>query len=155
MQKVTPFLWFNTEAEEAANFYVSVFNGRAEGSAKITSVMPGAGGKAAGVSFELAGSPFMGLNGGPMYKFTEAISLFVDCADQDEVDYYWAKLLEGGSESQCGWLKDKYGLSWQIIPRALTELLGGSDPAKAMKAMNAMLLMKKIDIATLKAAAEA
>jgi predicted 3-demethylubiquinone-9 3-methyltransferase (glyoxalase superfamily) len=155
MQKVTPFLWFNTEAEEAANFYVSVFNGRTEGSAKITSVMPGAGGKAMGVSFELTGSPFMSLNGGPMYKFTEAISLFVDCADQDEVDYYWAKLLEGGSESQCGWLKDKYGLSWQIVPKILTELLSNPDPVKAGKAMNAMLLMKKIDIAALKAAAEA
>jgi predicted 3-demethylubiquinone-9 3-methyltransferase (glyoxalase superfamily) len=147
-QKITPFLWFDNEAEEAMNFYVSVFK-----NSKIVSTGPGPDGKVMTGTFELEGQKFMALNGGPQFKFTEAISLFVDCTDQAEVDDLWNKLTaDGGKASQCGWLKDKYGLSWQIIPKALGELLGGTDPAKAQRAMQAMLKMQKIDVAALKAA---
>ena len=155
MPKITPFLWFDTEAEEAANFYVSIFK-----NSKIKSVTrfgeaPGPKGKVMVVVFELDGQEFMALNGGPLFKFTEAISLSVDCKTQAEVDEYWEKLTgNGGQESQCGWLKDRYGLSWQIIPSGLNEALGNPDPQKAKRAMQAMLKMKKLDIAALKRAAE-
>ncbi len=149
MSKITPFLWFDGQAEEAMNFYVSVFR-----DAKITHVTPGPGGKAMWVSAEILGQTFYALNGGPEYKFTEAISMFVDCDDQAQVDDLWTKLTaDGGEESKCGWLKDKYGLSWQIIPKALSQLLGDPDPAKAQRVMQAMLKMKKIDVAELQKAA--
>ena len=151
MPAITPFLWFNDNAEEAMKFYTSVFK-----DSKALSVMPGPGGKAMGVSFELLGQKFMGLNGGPMHaKFTEAISFYVDCNTQEEVDYYWEKLTaDGGQESMCGWLKDKFGLSWQIIPKGLTAMLGDTDREKAGRAMQAMLKMKKIVVGDLEKAFE-
>jgi len=150
MQKIKTFLWYDGQAEEAANFYVSIFK-----DGKILHVTPGPGGKAMWVSFELFGQTFYALNGGPQYKFTEAISLFVECKDQAEVDNYWTKLTaDGGQESMCGWLKDKYGLSWQIIPDALSQLLGNPDPKKAAAVMQAMLKMKKIVVADLQKAAD-
>jgi predicted 3-demethylubiquinone-9 3-methyltransferase (glyoxalase superfamily) len=149
MQKITPFLWFDTQAEEAMRFYVSIFR-----NSKIMSVQrQGEIGPVLTGTFVLDGHEFMALNAGPQFKFNEAISLFVRCKDQEEVDYFWEKLTEGGQESQCGWLKDKFGLSWQIIPDILGELLGDKDPAKRQGAMNAMLQMGKIDIARLKEAA--
>ena len=148
MNKITPFLWFDGKAEEAMRFYVSIFR-----NSKVLSVSPGPNGKAMSVTFELEGQAFMALNGGPEFKFTEAISLFVSCTTQEEVDDLWAKLTaDGGEESRCGWLKDKYGLSWQIIPTALMEMLGDEDPGKAGRAMEAMLKMNKIDIKALQAA---
>jgi len=146
MNKITPFLWFNGQAEEAANFYVSVFN-----NGKVLSV-DHVGGSVMLVNFELEGQRFMALNAGPEFKFTEAISLFVSCESQDEVDELWEKLSAGGQKSRCGWLKDKYGLSWQIIPTALGELMGDSDPEKAQAVMQAMLKMDKIVIADLQKA---
>lgn len=156
MQKITPFLWFDGQAEEAANFYVSVFssqggNASGEKSSKITHVTPGPNGKAAWVSFVIDGQEFMALNGGPQFKFTEATSFFVSCNSQDEVNFFWEKLSDGGSEGQCGWLKDKYGLSWQIIPKALSEFLGKD---KSGKVMQAMLKMTKIETDELKKAYE-
>lgn len=149
MQKITPFLWFDGQAEEAATFYTSVFK-----NSSITSLMPGPGGKAMGVSFELDGQHFIALNGGPMFKFTEAISLFINCDTQEEIDYMWERLTsDGGAESRCGWLKDKYGLSWQVVPPVLSQLLSDPDREKAGRVMQAMMQMKKIDIAALKAAA--
>jgi len=147
MPTVTPFLWFDNQAEEAMNFYISIFE-----DARIVSTMPGPDGNIMGGTFVLNGQEFMVLNGGPMYSFTPAISLFVKCETQQEVDYYWEKLTNGGSEEPCGWLKDKYGLSWQIIPNALGELIGHADREKAGRALQAMLQMKKIDIAALHAA---
>jgi predicted 3-demethylubiquinone-9 3-methyltransferase (glyoxalase superfamily) len=147
MQRITPFLWFDGKAEEAMKFYVSVFK-----NSKIVSTMPGPDGKVMTGTFELEGQRFMALNGGPQFKFTEAISLFVNCETQAEVDELWNKLTQGGAESQCGWLKDKFGLSWQIIPSALGRFLGDKDSAKAGRAMQAMLQMKKIDIAKLQQA---
>lgn len=141
-RRVTPFLWYDGQAEEAARFYVSVFK---KGS-RVTNVSPMT------VSFELEGQPFIALNGGPMFKFTEALSLYVDCKDQREVDYYWRRLCDGGEPGHCGWLKDRWGLSWQIIPRALGECLGGPDRAGAQRAMDAMLGMGKLDVKRLKAA---
>jgi predicted 3-demethylubiquinone-9 3-methyltransferase (glyoxalase superfamily) len=149
MKKITPFLWFDDQAEEAMNFYVSIFK-----HSKVLSVSPGPNGKAFTVSFELDGQEFIALNAGPQFKFTEAISFFVSCESQEEVDYYWEKLLAGGEESQCGWLKDKYGLSWQIVPTALGELLGDPDPVKSQRVMQAMLKMQKIEIAGLRQAYE-
>ena len=150
MSKVTPFLWFDTQAEEAMNFYVSLFK-----NSKVNNVSRGPDGKAFTVSFELDGQEFMGLNAGPHYKFNEAISLYVDCKDQAEVDYFWNKFIaDGGEENQCGWLKDKYGLSWQIIPKQLGELMGGSDPEKSQRVMQAMLKMQKIIVADLQKAYE-
>ena len=149
-QKITPFLWFDNNAEEALNFYVSIFK-----DSRITSVRRfGPNNTVLTATFELSGQQFMVLNGGPRYKFTEAVSLFVKCETQDEVDEYWNKLLEGGTPQQCGWLKDKFGLSWQIIPNALGELLSDKDPAKANRVMQAMLKMTKIDVAQLKEAYE-
>lgn len=143
MKKITPFLWFDNNAEEAANFYVSIFK-----NSKITNATPMM------VSFVLDGQEFIGLNGGPQYKFSEAISMFVNCENQEEVDELWGKLLDGGEESQCGWLKDKFGLSWQIIPKALGQLMGDKDPLKAKRVMDAMMQMKKIDEGMLRAAYE-
>ena len=140
--RVTPFLWYDGQSEEAANHYVSIFK---KGS-RVTSASP------MSVSFELEGQPFIALNGGPMYKFTEATSLFVDCKDQTEVDYYWEHLCAGGEPGRCGWLKDRFGLSWQVIPRALGECLGGKDRAGSQRAMEAMLGMRKLDVARLEAA---
>ncbi len=153
MPKITPFLWFDNQAEEAANFYVSIFK-----NSKIVKVNrygeagPGPKGSAMTVVFQLDGQDFIALNGGPHFKFTEAISFSVDCKTQQEVDTYWEKLSEGGQQVQCGWLKDKYGLSWQIVPSALGELLGDPDPQKSKRVMEAMLKMKKIDIEGLKRA---
>ena len=146
MQKITPFLWFDTQAEEAMNFYTSIFK-----NSKVLSVTPGPNGRAMSVNFELEGQEFIGLNAGPQFKFNESISFFVNCKTQEEVDELWEKLTaDGGEESMCGWLKDKYGLSWQIIPTALGEMLGDPDPEKAGRAMQAMLKMQKIDIQVLK-----
>lgn len=153
MQKITTFLWFDDQAEEAANFYTSIFdNSRILGVQRYGEAGPGEPGSAMIVSFELEGQKFTALNGGPQFSFTEAISLYVDCESQEEVDDYWAKLTEGGEEEPCGWLKDKYGLSWQIIPRALTEMLSDDNAAKAERVTKAMFEMKKIDIEALRAA---
>lgn len=151
MQKITTFLWFDNQAEEAANFYTSIFkNSKVNQVARYGDAGPGPKGTAMTVTFTLEGQDFIALNGGPLFKFTEAISLFVDCETQQEVDNLWSKLTaDGGKESQCGWLKDKYGLSWQIIPSALRRTVGGSDPAGAGRAMKAMLKMQKLDIKAL------
>jgi predicted 3-demethylubiquinone-9 3-methyltransferase (glyoxalase superfamily)/uncharacterized protein YndB with AHSA1/START domain len=150
MQKITPFLWFDTQAEEAANFYVSIFK-----NSKITKSMRGPDGKMLTVGFELDGQHFTALNGGPHFKFTEAISFVVDCKSQAEVDELWEKLIaDGGSPSQCGWLKDKYGVSWQITPTVLIELVTDPDKEKAGRVFQAMMQMGKIDIAKLLAAAK-
>ncbi|MFY9741928.1 MAG: VOC family protein [Candidatus Sulfotelmatobacter sp.] len=147
MRKITPFLWFDHQAEEAANFYVSIFkNSKVGNITRYGDGGPGPKGSVMTVSFELDGQPFMALNGGPAFHFTEAISMFVHCENQQEVDELWGKLLAGGEKSRCGWLKDKYGLSWQIIPSGLMEALGNKDPEKAKRAMQAMLQMDKIDI---------
>ncbi len=148
MQKITPFLWFDTQAEEAMNFYVSLFK-----NSKVINVSRGPDGKAFSVSFELDGQEFMGLNAGPEFKFNEAVSMFVHCEDQAEVDYFWNALIaDGGEESMCGWLKDKYGLSWQIVPKQLGDYIAGPDPVKAQRGMQAMLKMHKLIIADLKKA---
>jgi predicted 3-demethylubiquinone-9 3-methyltransferase (glyoxalase superfamily) len=147
MNKITPFLWFDNQAEEAMKFYISIFK-----NSKILNVSPGPNGKAFTVTFELDGQKFMGLNGGPEFKFTEAISLFVNCETQQEVDDLWERLSEGGEKGRCGWLKDKFGLSWQIVPSALGELLGDTDPEKSQRVMQAMLKMSKIDIKILRQA---
>lgn len=154
MQRITPFLWFDTQAEEAANFYVSIFkNSKIVKVARYGEAGPGPAGSAMTVVFQLDGLEFIGLNGGPHFKFTEAVSFSVDCETQEEVDWYWNKLTEGGGEeSQCGWLKDKFGLSWQVNPKILGQMLSDPDPQKAKQAMEAMLKMKKIDIAALQKA---
>ena len=150
MKKITPFLWFDTEAEEAMNLYVSIFK-----NSKVLGVTPGPNGTAMSVNFELEGQEFIGLNAGPQFKFNEAISFLVSCSSQAEVDELWEKLTaDGGEDGNCGWLKDKYGLSWQIIPTALNEMLSDPDPEKAGRAMQAMLKMNKIDIQDLKQAYE-
>ena len=150
MKKITPFLWFDTQAEEAMNFYVSIFK-----NSKVLGVTPGPNGIATSVSFALEDQEFIGLNAGPQYKFNEAISFFVDCETQEEVDELWSKLTaDGGEESMCGWLKDKYGLSWQIIPKGLGQMLNDPDPVRAQRVMQAMLKMNKIDLAGLEAAYE-
>jgi len=148
MKKITPFLWFDKQAEEAMNFYVSIFK-----NSKVLGVTPGPNGRASSVNFELEGLEFIGFNAGPEFKFNESISLFVDCKNQEEVDELWDKLTtDGGEESRCGWLKDKFGLSWQIIPSALGELMGDRDPEKAKRVMEAMLKMNKIIVADLQRA---
>jgi predicted 3-demethylubiquinone-9 3-methyltransferase (glyoxalase superfamily) len=153
MQKITPFLWFDNRAEEAANFYTSIFkDSRIKSFMRYGEAGPGPNGSVMGVTFELNGQEFIALNGGPQFTFTPAISFFVHCENQDEVDYFWEKLLEGGREDQCGWLQDKYGLSWQIVPDILSELLQDKDPQKSKRAMEAMLKMKKLDINVLKQA---
>ena len=154
MPRITPCLWFDNQAEEAAAFYCSIFKDSKVGAiARYGDAGPGPKGQAMTVEFELDGQPFLGLNGGPMFKFSEATSFVVHCKTQKKVDEYWAALTAGGSESQCGWLKDKYGLSWQIVPTALPKLLKQKDPRKAKKVMEAMLKMKKIDVAKLEKAA--
>lgn len=155
MQKITPFLWFDDNAEEAMNFYVSIFeNSKIKNVARYGEAGPGPKGTVMTGTFELDGQEFMALNGGPHFKFTEAISLFVNCETQEEVDELWEKLSEGGSKSQCGWLKDKFGLSWQIIPKVLGELMNDPDPVKSQRVMNAMLQMTKIEIKGLRVAYE-
>ena len=154
MQKITPFLWFDHQAEEAMNFYVSIFKNSKAG--KITRYGdggPGPKGTVMSVTFELEGQQFMALNGGPLFHFTEAISLFVNCETQQEVDELWEKLSAGGQKGRCGWLKDKFGLSWQIIPSGLMTALSNKDPEKAKRAMQAMLQMTRIDIQKLQQAA--
>ncbi|WP_269929858.1 VOC family protein [Aminobacter sp. HY435] len=142
MQKISPFLWFDSQAEEAVNFYASVFK-----NSKVRRMTPGPGGKVMVAEFELEGLHFIALNGGPHFKFTEAISMSVDCKDQAEVDYYWERLTSGGGQpGQCGWLKDKFGLSWQIVPEALPRLLNDPDAAKASRVMQAMMQMTKIEV---------
>ncbi len=166
MDKITPFLWFDDQAEEAANFYVDLFTTRRAahaggGDSKILDVSrygeagPGTPGTAMTVSFVLDGQAFTALNGGPSHTFTEAISFLVRCQSQEEVDQLWAALSEGGEEGPCGWLKDPYGLSWQIVPDRLIELLGDPDPGRSQRVMQAMLQMSKIDVPALERAAEA
>jgi predicted 3-demethylubiquinone-9 3-methyltransferase (glyoxalase superfamily) len=154
MQKIRTFLWFDDKAEEAAKFYVSVFkNSRILSVSRYPEGSPGdSAGEVMTVNFELEGQEFIALNGGPDFRFTEAISLFVNCENQAEVDELWEKLTDGGEESQCGWLKDRYGLSWQIVPSVLMRMMEDKDPARAKRAMQAMLGMSKIDIAGLERA---
>jgi predicted 3-demethylubiquinone-9 3-methyltransferase (glyoxalase superfamily) len=156
MPSTTPCLWFDTQGEDAANFYVSVFpNSRILEVARYGEAGPGPAGQVMTVDFELDGTRYIALNGGPEFTFTEAISFQIDCADQDEVDYYWDKLTEGGEESMCGWVKDRFGLSWQVTPRALLEMTSDPDPAKAQAVFKAMLDMRKIVVADLQAAYDA
>jgi predicted 3-demethylubiquinone-9 3-methyltransferase (glyoxalase superfamily) len=153
MQKITPFLWFDTQAEEAANYYVSIFaNSRILMVARYGEAGPGPKGTVMTVSFEINGQQFTAINGGPQFTFSEAISFVVSCETQAEIDALWGKLSAGGKESRCGWLKDQYGLSWQLVPTVLPELLGDKDGARAQRAMQAMLKMGKLDIAALKRA---
>jgi predicted 3-demethylubiquinone-9 3-methyltransferase (glyoxalase superfamily) len=153
MQKITPFLWFDRNAEEAMNFYVSIFkNSKVLRVARYGDAGPGPKGTVMVATFQLEGQEFQALNVGPQYKFTPAISLFVNCETQQEVDALWEKLLEGGREDQCGWLTDKFGLSWQIIPTLLPKLLSDKDPKKSQSVMKAMLQMKKIEIKKLQQA---
>lgn len=159
MQKITPFLWFDNQAEEAANFYTSVFkNSKIGNTTRYDADTAKASGRPEGslmtIEFQLEGQDFIALNGGPQFKFTEAISFSVDCKTQEEVDEYWAKLSAGGEEGPCGWLKDKYGLSWQIVPAVLNEMLQDEDAEKAKRVTRAMLQMKKLDIEALKQAYE-
>jgi len=155
MQKITPFLWFDGQAEEAARFYVSLFkNASIGGITRYGEVGPGKAGTAMTVSFELDGTQFTALNGGPQYKFSEAMSLSVSCQDQAEIDHFWDNLADGGEPGPCGWLKDRFGVPWQIVPANMPELIGGPDPAKSRRAMEAMFKMTKLDIAKLKAARE-
>jgi predicted 3-demethylubiquinone-9 3-methyltransferase (glyoxalase superfamily) len=159
VSKITPCLWYDGQAEEAARFYTSIFkNSRILKTSHFTEAGHEVHGRPPGsvmtVLFELDGQTYTALNGGPLFKFSEAISLQVDCKDQAEVDYFWEKLLEGGEESQCGWLKDKFGLSWQIVPSIMEDLFTDEDPARASRAMLAMLEMRKLDIATLLKAAD-
>jgi predicted 3-demethylubiquinone-9 3-methyltransferase (glyoxalase superfamily) len=155
MPRITPNLWFDTEGQEAAEFYVSVFpNSEIRAISYYGEAGPRPAGTVLTVDFVLDGQGFTALNGGPEFTFNEAISLLVNCADQEEVDYYWTKLSEGGEEGPCGWLKDRYGVSWQVIPAALEELLADPDEGRAQRAMKAMLGMGKIDVAELYAAAD-
>lgn len=147
MQKITPFLWFDNNAEEALNFYTSIFK-----NSEITQVSrygdagPGPKGSLLTARFNLEGQEFLALNGGPQYKFTPAVSFLIDCKTQEEIDYYWDKLLEGGQEQQCGWLVDKYGLSWQVVPAILPKYLSDKDPGKSSRVMQSMMKMVKLDI---------
>jgi predicted 3-demethylubiquinone-9 3-methyltransferase (glyoxalase superfamily) len=156
MPKISPFLWYDTQAEEAANLYVSIFpNSKILATARYGDAGPGPKGSVMTVQFQLDGQEIVALNGGPIYKFTEAFSLSVDCKNQEEVDRYWTMLTaNGGQEGPCGWLKDKFGLSWQITPALLGQMLSDTDKKKSMRVMEAMLKMKKIDIAALKRAYE-
>ena len=154
MPTITPNLWFDKEGKEAAEFYCSIFpNSKINNVTYYNEAGPGEPGTVLTVDFELDGQQYTAINGGPAFTFDEAISLLINCADQKEVDYYWSKLLEGGEESQCGWLKDKYGLSWQVVPAGMEKMLNDPDPARAERAMKAMLGMKKLDLAALEAAA--
>jgi predicted 3-demethylubiquinone-9 3-methyltransferase (glyoxalase superfamily) len=154
-QRIKPNLWFDTEAEEAAGFYTSVFeNSRVVNVARYTEAGPRPAGMVMTVEFELDGQRFVAINGGPEFQFDEAVSFEIDCETQDEIDYYWERLSEGGSEGPCGWLKDKYGLSWQVVPTGMEELFADPDPERARRAMQAMLGMRKLDIAALRGAAD-
>src|SRR2546426_7636904 len=155
MQKISPFLWFDDQAEEAVNFYTSIFkNSKILNVTRYGEVGPGPKDSVMTVAFQLEGQEFMALNGGPHFKFTEAISLLVNCKTQEEVDELWEKLSEGGEQGQCGWLKDKYGLSWQIVPTVLGEMLQDKDARKSERVMNALLKMNKIEIKALKQATQ-
>jgi predicted 3-demethylubiquinone-9 3-methyltransferase (glyoxalase superfamily) len=155
MEKITPFLWFNDQAEEAVNFYTSIFKNSKIGSiTRYGEVGPGQNGKVMSATFQLGGQEFMALNGGPEFAFSPAISFFVNCETQEEVDEFWEKLSKGGEKQKCGWLKDKFGLSWQIVPTVLGELLSDKNAQKSQKVMQAMLQMGKIDIQGLKSAYE-
>ena len=154
-QKIVPNLWFDTEAEEAAEFYVGVFeNSRIVNVTHYTEAGPRDADMVMTVEFELDGQRFLGINGGPQFNFDEAVSFAIECEAQDEVDYYWDKLSEGGEESQCGWLKDRYGLSWQVVPTGMEELFADPDKGRAERAMKAMLGMRKLDVAALRRAAD-
>jgi predicted 3-demethylubiquinone-9 3-methyltransferase (glyoxalase superfamily) len=153
VQKITPFLWFDHQAEEAVGFYTSIFpNSKIVKVVKYGEAGPGPAGTAMTVAFQLDGQSFVALNGGPHFKFTEAVSFVVNCETQDEIDFYWEKLSEGGTQVQCGWLKDKFGLSWQVVPVMMGELLIHPDPEKSKRVMQAMMKMKKIDMRALKEA---
>ncbi len=154
--RIVPNLWFDTEAEEAANFYVSVFGGdsRVTKVTRYTDAGPRPAGTVMTVEFELDGQRFIGINGGPQFTFDEAVSFQIDCETQDEVDRFWEALTAGGEESQCGWLKDRYGLSWQVVPTGWEEILNDPDPERGRRAMEAMFAMRKLDIAALRAAAD-
>ncbi len=154
-QKITPNLWFDTEAEEAARFYTSVFkHSRIVGVTHYTEGAPRPAGMVMTVEFELDGQRFVGINGGPQFTFDEAVSFQINCETQDEIDYYWERLSEGGEEGPCGWLKDRYGLSWQVVPTGIEELFADPDPGRAQRAMQVMLGMRKLDIAALGSAAD-
>jgi predicted 3-demethylubiquinone-9 3-methyltransferase (glyoxalase superfamily) len=155
MPRITPNLWFDTQGLEAAEFYVSVFpSSRITNVTRYTEAGPGPAGEVLTVDFELDGQEYTAINGGPQFTFDEAISLLVNCADQAEVDYYWSRLSEGGEESRCGWLKDRYGLSWQVCPVGMAEVFADPDPARVERAMRAMLQMTKLDLAAMLAAAD-
>jgi len=152
-QQITPFLWFDDNADEAVNFYLSIFkDSRLLDTKRYDEAGPGPKGTIMTATFELNGQQFIALNGGPRYKFTEAVSFVVKCETQEEIDYYWDKLLDGGEPQRCGWLKDRFGLSWQIVPAQLSELFGGNDPQRAGRVMQAMMQMVKFDLAKLKEA---
>ena len=154
-ESIVPNLWFDTEAEEAADFYTSVFpNSRILSISRYTEAGPRPAGMVMVVAFEIDGQQLMGINGGPQFAFSEAVSLLVTCKDQEEIDYYWERLSDGGQEGPCGWLKDRFGLSWQIAPTGMEELFADPDPERARRAMQAMLGMGKLDIAALRAAAD-
>ncbi len=155
LQKIVPNLWFDTEAEQAAEFYVGVFaNSRIVNVTHYTEAGPRDAGMVMTVEFELDGQRFVGINGGPEFSFDEAVSFAIECETQEEIDYYWTKLSEGGEEGPCGWLKDRYGLSWQVVPTGMEELFADPDKGRAERAMKAMLGMRKLDIAALRAAAD-
>jgi predicted 3-demethylubiquinone-9 3-methyltransferase (glyoxalase superfamily) len=155
-QKIVPNLWFDSQAEEAAHYYVDVFgSGRVISISRYPEGSPGPTGSVMAVEFEAGGMRFVGINGGPQFPFTEAVSFQIDCADQAEVDRFWDRFIsDGGQEDQCGWLKDRYGLSWQVVPSGMDQVLADPDPARAQRAVQAMLQMKKLDIAALRAAAD-
>lgn len=154
-QKLIPNLWFDIEAEEAAQFYVSVFeNSRIVNTTHYTEAGPREAGTVMTVEFELNGNPFVAINGGPQFHLDEAVSFAITCEDQEEVDHYWERLTDGGEESMCGWCKDRFGLSWQVVPRGMDELFADPDPERARRAMEAMLKMRKLDIETLRRAAD-
>ena len=154
-QRIRPNLWFDTEAEEAAEFYVSIFdNSRVVNVTRYTDAGPREAGMVMTVEFELDGQRFVGINGGPEFTFDEAMSLEIVCEGQEEVDYYWERLTDGGEESQCGWLKDRYGVSWQVVPKGMDEVFSDSDPERAKRAVEAMLKMRKLDLGALRAAAD-
>lgn len=155
MPRITPNLWFDTEAKEAAEYYVSLFpNSRITNVSYYGEAGPGPAGTVLTVDFELDGQRFTAINGGPHFTFDEAVSFLIDCADQDEIDFYWDRLTEGGEESQCGWLKDRFGLSWQVVPRGMEEVFSDPDPKRAQRAMQAMMGMRKLDIDALRRAAD-
>ena len=154
-QKIVPNLWFDDQAEQAAEFYVSVFkDSRIVNVARYTEAGPGTPGSVMTVEWELDGQRFVGINGGPQFHFDEAVSFQITCADQQEIDYYWERLTDGGEESQCGWLKDRFGLSWQVVPEGMAELIASPDPERPRRAIEALLGMRKLDVAALRAAAD-